>query len=170
MSKQYICEGCSKSCRSGVTHKCSEACTECLSIPPCISMNVRIPCGSCNRTFRSQACFEKHKTHMLKGKPVCVQKRNCGKYNSPISPMRKHVCFKQYCSFCQQKREAGNFCYMRPLKNEFPRSDNVLSVLRLRNDTRHVANSPQLYTSLILYAFNISAHSVRRRLILTWTV
>ena len=101
MSKRFICEGCSKSCRSGVTHKCSEACSDCLSIPPCISTNVRIPCGSCNRTFRSQTCFHKHKTNKLKGKPVCAQKRNCGTCNSLIIPMHKHECFKQYCAFCQ---------------------------------------------------------------------
>jgi len=71
-SKQFICKACSKSCSSGVTHKCSEACSDCLSIPPCISTNVRIPCGSCNRTFRNQIYFEKHKTNKLKGKPyVC---------------------------------------------------------------------------------------------------
>ena len=29
-------------------------------------------------------------------------------------------------SFCQQNREARHFCYMHPLKNELPRSDNVL--------------------------------------------
>ena len=61
MSKRFICKAYSKSYRSGVTHKCSEACSDCLSIPPCISTDVRIPCGSCNRTFRSQACFDKHK-------------------------------------------------------------------------------------------------------------
>jgi len=126
MSKRYICEGCSKSCRSGVTHKCSETCTDCLSIPPCIGTDVRILCGSCSRTFRSRACFEKHKTNMLKGKPVCSQKRNCGKCNSPIIPMHKHEFFKQYCSFCQQNREAAHYCYMRPLMNELPRSENVL--------------------------------------------
>jgi len=48
MSKQFTCKGCSKSSRSGVTHKCSEACSDYLSIPPCISTNVRIPCGSRN--------------------------------------------------------------------------------------------------------------------------
>ena len=94
MSKRYICEGCSKNCRSGVTHKCSEACTDCLSIPPCIGTDVQIPCGSCNITFRCRACFEKHKTNKLKGKPVCLQKRNCGTCNSPIIPMHKHECFK----------------------------------------------------------------------------
>jgi len=48
MSKKYICAGCSKSCDSGVRHKCTEACSDCMSISPCISTNVRIPCGSCN--------------------------------------------------------------------------------------------------------------------------
>jgi len=90
MSKQYMCGGCSKNCDTGVTHKCSEACSDCMSIPPCISTHIRIPCGSCNRTFRSQACFDKHKTNKLKGKPVCMQKRNCGKCNSLIT--RKHEC------------------------------------------------------------------------------
>ena len=128
MSKRYICACCSRSCDSGVTHKCSEACSDCLSIPPCISTHVRIPCRSCNRTFRSQACFERHKTNKLKGKPVCMQKRNCANCNSPILRKHKHECFKQYCSFCQQNRETGHLCYMRPLANELPRSDNVLFV------------------------------------------
>jgi len=113
-------------CRSGVTHKCSEACSDCLSISPCISTNVRIPCGSCNRTFRSQACFEKHKTNKLKGKPVCFQKRNCGQCNGLIVPSNKHECFKQYCALCQQNREAGHYCYMRPLAKELPRNDKEL--------------------------------------------
>ena len=125
MSKRYTCEGCSKSCRSGVTQVFGGM-HRLLDHFPCISTDVRIPCGTCNRTFRSQASFEKHKTNMLKGKPVCLKKRNCGKCNSPLIPMHKHECFKQYCSFCQQNREVGHYSYMRPLKNELPRSDNLL--------------------------------------------
>jgi len=128
MSKKYICAGCSKSSETSVAYKCSEASSDCMFIPPCISTNVRIPCGSCSRTFRSQACFEMHKTNKLKGKPVCAQKRNCAKCNSLIHSRYKHECFKQYWSFCQQNREAGHYCYMRPLANELPRSDNVLFV------------------------------------------
>jgi hypothetical protein len=63
MAKRYICEACNKSYRSGVTHKCREKCSDCMSIPPCIVTDVRIPCESCNRTFRSQSCFDKHKYH-----------------------------------------------------------------------------------------------------------
>jgi len=37
MSKRYICEACNQSCRSGVTHRCREKCTDCISIPPCVT-------------------------------------------------------------------------------------------------------------------------------------
>jgi len=91
-------------------------------IPPCIRTNVRILCGSCNRTFRSQTRFEKHKTNKLKGKPVCFQKRNRGKCNGLILQSYKHECFKQYCAFCLQNREAGHYCYMCPLANELTKA------------------------------------------------
>ena len=49
MTKQLICKGCSKSCRTGATHRCRETCTDCLPMPPCIVTDVRIPCESCNK-------------------------------------------------------------------------------------------------------------------------
>ena len=130
---------------------------------PCISTNVRIPCRSCNRTFRSQACFERHKTNKLKGKPVCMQKRNCAKCNSLILRKHKHECFKQYCSFRQQNREAGHYCYMRPLANELPRSDNVLFVFydfETTQDTRLTESATVHIPNLV--CLNISAKSARR--------
>ena len=84
------------------------------------------------------------KTNKLKGKPVCVQKSNCAKCNSLINPRNKHECFKQYCSFRKQNREAGHYCYMRPLVNELPRSDNVLCVFydfETTEDTRLTESS-----------------------------
>jgi len=70
MSKRYICESSNQSCRTGVTHRCREKCTDCMSIPPCVCTDVRIPCEACNRTFRSQACFDKHKSNKLKEKTM----------------------------------------------------------------------------------------------------
>jgi len=99
-----------------------------LSIPPCVYTHVRIPCESCNRTFRSQSCFDKHKTNKLKGKTVCEQKRNCSNCGSVVNPLHEHEYFKPYCDHCQQNREIGHLCYMRPLMNESPRSSNVLFV------------------------------------------
>ena len=74
---------------------------------------------------------------MLKGMPVCLQNRNYGKFNSPTLPMHKHECFKRYCAFCQKNREAGHYCYMRPLQNELPKSENVLFVFYDFETTQH---------------------------------
>jgi hypothetical protein len=105
MAKLYICEACNKSYRSGVTHKCREKCSDCMSIPLCIVTDVRIPCESYNRTFRCQSFFDKHKSNKFKEKTVCAQKRNCAKCSSLIATMRKHECFRPYCDTCQQNRE-----------------------------------------------------------------
>jgi len=32
--KRYVCKGCNKGCKSGVTHNCQETCNDSLSIPP----------------------------------------------------------------------------------------------------------------------------------------
>ena len=90
MSKRYICEACNQSSRSGVTHKCREKCTDCMFNPPCISTDVRNPCEAHKRTFRSQACFEEHKTYKLKGKTACAQKRNCANFNGLLGDRSKH--------------------------------------------------------------------------------
>ena len=85
-------------------------------------------------------------------KPVCAQKRNCGTCNSLIIPMHKHECFKQYCAFCQQNREAGHYCYMRPPANELPRSDNVLFVFydfETTQDTRLTESSTEHIPNLV---------------------
>jgi len=97
MSKRYICEACNQSSLTGVTHRCREKCTDCMSIPPCIRTDVRIPCEASNRTFRSQACFNKQKTNKLMGKTVCEQKRNCAKCNGLLGDRSKHECFKSFC-------------------------------------------------------------------------
>jgi hypothetical protein len=99
-----------------------------MSSPLCLVTDVRIPCESCNRTFTSQSCFDKHKSNTLKGKTVCAQKRNCAKCGSLIAPIGKHECVKPYCVTCQQNRQTGHLCYMKLLVNEVPRSDNVLFV------------------------------------------
>ena len=118
---------CNQRCRSGVTHRCREKCTDCKSKPPCICTDVRIPCESCNRTFRSQACFDKHKTNKLKEKTVCEQMRNFAKCDGLLVPMLTHECLKSFCDNCK-KREYGHLCYMAPLVNKLPKSDNVLFV------------------------------------------
>jgi hypothetical protein len=72
MAKRYVCKGCDKGYDKGgdVTHKCDQACSDCMSIAPCIFADDRIPCESYNRTFWSQTSFDRHKTNKLRGKTV----------------------------------------------------------------------------------------------------
>jgi hypothetical protein len=71
--------------------------------------------------------FDKNKTNKIGKKTVCEKKRNCTVCNKFITEKR-HECFKQFCTICQQNRDIGHFCFMQPLENELPRSDNVLFV------------------------------------------
>jgi len=73
LSRHYVCKGCNKGC-NGVTHRCQKTCSDCMSIPPCPYADVRIPCESCNRQFRSRTCFVKHKKNKL-GKKTYVKRR-----------------------------------------------------------------------------------------------
>ena len=36
MARRYVCRGCTKGCRRGVTHKCGETCSDCKSVSPCM--------------------------------------------------------------------------------------------------------------------------------------
>jgi len=110
LSRKYFCKGCNKGYGSGVTHRCQETCSDCMSVPPCSYDDVRIPCELCNRQFRSRTCFDKHKINKLGKKTVCEKKRNCTTCNSFISDKR-HECFKPYCTICHQNREIGHFFY-----------------------------------------------------------
>jgi len=58
---------------------------------------------------------------------VCEPKRNCDVCDRFITG-KKHECFIPYCKNCNQNKEVRHFCYMKPLKNELPRSDDVLFV------------------------------------------
>jgi len=97
LSRKYVCKGCNKECKSGVTHRCQETCSDCRSVSPCPYADVRIPCESCNRQFRSRPCFDKRKTNKLGKKSVCEQKRNCATCNKYIT-RKKHECFKAILS------------------------------------------------------------------------
>jgi len=69
LSREYFCEGCNKGYGGGVTHRCQETCSDCMSVPPCSYDAVRIPCELCNRQFRSRTCFDKHKINKLGKNP-----------------------------------------------------------------------------------------------------
>jgi hypothetical protein len=51
LSWKYFCKGCNKGCESGITIRCQETCSDCMSVPPCPYADVRIPCESCKTVY-----------------------------------------------------------------------------------------------------------------------
>jgi hypothetical protein len=128
LAKQYVFNACNKSCKNDVTHVCDQTCGECLANPPCVSAGFRIPYAECKRHFRSQSCFENHKKRLRANKKrVCERKKCCRRCGDLITDKR-HECNKGYCANCNQNKEIGHLCYMRPLMNVLPPSDGVLHV------------------------------------------
>jgi hypothetical protein len=78
-ARRFVCKGCNKGCEMGEMHRCQETCSDCLSVPPCPYDDVRIPCESCNRQFRSRACFVNQKSNKI-GKIPFVKRREIVPY------------------------------------------------------------------------------------------
>jgi len=128
MAKRYICKACHKSCGRDTTHVCDQTCSDCTPSPPCAFFDFRIPCDECNRHFRSRTCFANHKQSTTKKNSVCERKWCCATCLLLVTDAR-HECKKVFCVNCQQKKDVGHLCYMRPLKNWLPdASDKVLYV------------------------------------------
>ena len=152
MTRQYVCRGCNKGCRRGVTRKCGETCSDCKSIPPCMYSDERVPCESRNRNFRSRSCYEKHKTNKVDGKTIFEKVRNCAVCNVCVTK-KNHECFKPYCANCNKNMEINHLWYMQPLKNELPSADNVLFVFydfETTQDTK-ISETAKLHVSFLVY-------------------
>jgi hypothetical protein len=107
MTKRFVCRGFGKGCETGETNKCKETCSDCMSVSPCTYSCVRITCISCNKNFRSQTCFDRHKTMKLGGKTVCERKRICAICGAGMPQGTKHECLKKFCANCKMHREFG---------------------------------------------------------------
>ena len=113
MVKQYIYKGCDT--LYDKTHKCDKLCFLCTVTPPCTKDQTKY-CGTCNRRFLSEKCFQNHLTLKVKGKLVCQWRQVCRSCNYMVAGDSKQECFKKFCNFCNKKQPSGHFCYVAPLK------------------------------------------------------
>ena len=127
MVKRYVCKGCNKGCRSGVTHKCQETCNDCPFHHAYIHMFESRASLVTERSEFNRALTCIRPTNWRERQYVS-KRRTAQKVCSLLDPRHKHDCFKPFCDHCLQNRETGRLCYMRILVNELPRSDNVLFV------------------------------------------
>jgi len=137
MTKRFICNACTKSCASAATHHCEQTCSDCMAIPPCAFTGDRLLCADCNRYFRSHTFFANHKQSTSNKKSICERRRKCSKCGAFVT-RGNHECNKRYCKICNQNRDVGHLCYMRPLKDVLPDyADNILYIFYVFETTQN---------------------------------
>jgi hypothetical protein len=129
MAKRYVCEGYNKGCKFCVVHTCEKKCNDCLVSPPFISAGIRIPCDLCSRHFRSQICFDNHKSKT----PSKRKKKRASEFVSVVvSVARWSPKIRTNATDCSvtyyENTEVGHLCFMRPVNNVPESSEHVLYV------------------------------------------
>ena len=106
LSSAYYCHKCKRPYSDTLGHLCKGMCVSCRSFD-CNAHDSDtdwyLECEQCNRGFSSQACYDRHKQTVGKGRSVCegIKKcLKCGKslQSSQLNP-KKHICGRK-CKTC----------------------------------------------------------------------
>jgi hypothetical protein len=114
--KQY-CHECKKGFDKITDHLCGDLCKLCHT-QNCSLIEWKF-CKDCNRFFKSEACFSRHKDDTGPAKSLCCTLVKCKKCQRVVThaSLRDHHCGKVRCSTCQNYVKPENHqCYLQPVK------------------------------------------------------
>ena len=119
LARKMYCHFCKKAYDHGEDHLCSSIC-KCCRFPDC-PVGSWIHCNDCNRYFKSQTCFDRHKKFTGNAKPICATLVRCSHCDRIVKRHRrnpeKHHCGKTKCPICKEYTQPGDHrCYIQPVK------------------------------------------------------
>jgi hypothetical protein len=120
--KQY-CHKCKKGYDKITSHPCGDLCKLC-NTQNCLLVEWKF-CKDCNRFFKSDECFNRHKDDAGPAKSLCRALIKCTKCKRVVTraSLRDHHCGKVRCSTCQKYVKPENHqCYLQPVKAKKTRS------------------------------------------------
>ena len=119
-NRSYFCHGCRKSYNSTADHLCKTMCKMCRAFE-CPFVEPR-DCTDCGRMFKSQACYDRHKEPLGKGRSVCQQVKRCTECGDSVvvRNMPHHICGKTKCGTCKEliANKDTHLCYMKKTQGE----------------------------------------------------
>ena len=120
LSTNYYCHKCRRAYAKKLDHLCPGMCKSCRSYE--CYMDEPMHCDQCKRTFKSRACYERHKEPVGAARSVCQTIHKCEKCQKSVD-VRKlnpkgHICGKK-CSTCGviiEDAEAKHECYIQKIE------------------------------------------------------
>ena len=133
LCKSYFCHKCHKAYDHTTDHLCKDQCQMCRGVG-CVYEDSGITCNECDRLFKNQACYDRHKQQPINrgGRVVCEAIRKCPKCGNSMDVRRinnGHVCVDKKCPTCKIDRnpqDLNHKCYMQQLERKEESSYNHL--------------------------------------------
>ncbi len=118
-ARKMYCHTCKKAYDHREDHLCPKAC-QCCRFPDC-PVGSWVRCDDCNRMFKSQACFDRHKQSSGNGKSICATMVRCTQCHRIIKRYKrdpeKQRCGMTKCSICKEYTRPGDHrCNMQPVE------------------------------------------------------
>ena len=119
LKRGYFCHKCRKGYSNKFDHMCPGMCGSCRAYE-CPLDGDTIPCDQCKRTFRSRACYDRHKVRNNGTKSICDTIHKCLKCKRSMDKrkFKHHLCGKKCptCNVLLEDIEAKHKCYMQKPK------------------------------------------------------
>ena len=133
LCKSYFCHKCHKGYSNTADHLCKDQCQMCRGVG-CVYEGDGITCNECDRLFKNQACYDRHKQQPMSGggRVVCEAIRKCPKCGNSMDVRRingGHECVDKKCPTCKIDRnpqDHNHKCYMQQLQPKEESSYNHL--------------------------------------------
>ena len=151
LGRSYFCFRCYKAYDHTTDHLCTNMCRSCRGFG-CVIENDGIVCRECKRLFKSQSCYDRHKTEPINGggRTVCQAIRECEKCGKSmaIGKIRDggHICGRKCrtCGVVVTREDTDHKCYIQPLEQEEDSSYNHLLFFDFEATQEHGIHCPNL--------------------------
>ena len=128
VARKKYCHTCKKGYDHVKHHLCGDTCKLCyFQNCPIVSWT---PCSDCNRFFKSQECFDRHKQNVGNAKSICLSTAKCPHCHLVFARTQLrpdlHHCGLKRCSTCEKYVGIEDHqCYMQPVKEKPTRETSL---------------------------------------------
>ena len=150
LSRSYFCHRSHKPYACTTDHMCPAMCRSCRHFG-CVLEGDGIVCNECNRLFKNQLCYDRHKEPMNGGgRSVCEVIRICPKCGKAMDARKikdgGHICGKKCptCGVTLESKDTDHLCYIQQLEQEEERSYNHLLFFDFEATQEHGIHHPNL--------------------------